>query len=390
MKVLLVEPAYYTQYPPLGLLKLSTLHKQRGDQVRYVRGLVLVTRFIPDEIKVTSLFTWAWQPVWEAIAFYRSLFPKAKISLGGIYASLTPDHAKQSGADEVHSGLIPETENLMPDYELVPDWHMKRQASVLFTHRGCVRKCSFCAVPKLEGSPFRIVERGRVKHLVHPTHKRIILWDNNILGEPHWKEVFDELKEIGLEADFNQGIDARFITEEIAVELALVNLPTIRIAYDFVGMRDAIGKGISLLKKHLPKRRYRHVCSYVLYNYKDKPEDLFERVRDLLAWGIAAYPMRYQPLNGDFAFKKDSYVAPTWTVEELEMVAAARRVIGFGGAFPPYEGLVKKFYNANGFHDAFELRNKKPKAPDELEEFAWDLAEMGKDHQFPAHNIQSI
>src|SRR6266404_8375573 len=112
MKILLVEPAYYSQYPPLGLLKLSTLYKQQGHEVRFQRGLTLVTRFVPDEIKVTSLFTWSWRPVWEAVAFYRALFPKAKISLGGVYASLTPDHARQSGADEVFTGLLSEAEDL--------------------------------------------------------------------------------------------------------------------------------------------------------------------------------------------------------------------------------------------------------------------------------------
>src|SRR5437016_8347078 len=116
MRVLLVEPNYYSQYPPLGLLKLSTLPKQREDDVRFVHGLSLVTKFVPAEIKVTSLFTWAYKPVWEAVAFYRALFPKAKLSLGGVYASLTPDHAKQSGVDEVNVGLIPEAEDLMPDY----------------------------------------------------------------------------------------------------------------------------------------------------------------------------------------------------------------------------------------------------------------------------------
>src|SRR6266436_3263338 len=135
MKILLVEPNYYTQYPPLGLLKLSSLYKSQGHEVRFVKGLALVTRFVPDEIKVTSLFTWAWRPVWEAIAFYRALFPKAKISLGGIYASLTPDHAQQSGADEVISGLVPESEDLMPDYDLLPDWHHDRAASIVFSHR---------------------------------------------------------------------------------------------------------------------------------------------------------------------------------------------------------------------------------------------------------------
>lgn len=401
-KILLVEPNYYTQYPPLGLLKLSSLYKMQGHEVRFVRGLQLVTRFVPDEIKVTSLFTWAWKPVWEAIAFYRALFPKAHISLGGIYASLTPDHAKQSGADGVHVGLIKEAEDLMPDYDLVPEWHQQQAASILFSYRGCIRSCGFCAVPKLEGKPFKVRPNTHIKHLVHPDHKRVILWDNNILGESHWKEAVQELKEMGAEVDFNQGLDARLITEEIAHELRDLNIPAIRLAYDFVGMRDKVKTAISRLKEAgLGNRRMRHVSSYVLYNYKDKPDDLFERVRDLLAWGVAAYPMRYQPLNGSYAFEKDSYVSPNWSLEELEMVAKARRVIGFGGAFPPYEGLFKKFRDAKNFHEAFELRPNGKRDPAipvkkkaksildgfELKEFAWDMLNLGQDHQFPTHSL---
>jgi hypothetical protein len=142
------------------------------------------------------------------------------------------------------------------------------------------------------------------------------------------------------------------------------------------------------------------VCCYVLYNYRDTPEDLFERVRDLLAWGVAAYPMRYQPLAGDQALEKDAYVSPNWTIEQLNMVAMARRVIGYGGALPPYEGLQNKFIRARNFEEAFELRLKrgldsKPAYTRrksagegfELREFAWDLINMGRDHQFPTHAL---
>lgn len=38
------------------------------------------------------------------------------------------------------------------------------------------------------------------------------------------------------------------------------------------------------------------------------------------------------------------------------MIARARRVIGYGGAFPPYEGLKKKLSNAKNFGEAFSLR----------------------------------
>jgi hypothetical protein len=386
-RVLLVEPDYYTQYPPLGLLKLSTLHKMRGDEVRFVRGLVLVTRFVPDEIEITSLFTWAWKPVWEAVDFYKKLFPRAKTSLGGVYASLIPKHAKQSGADEVVTGLVKEAEDLMPDYELVPEWHTKRQASLVFSSRGCIRKCGFCAVPKLEGKPFAVRPSTAIRHLIHPTHRRVILWDNNILGEPNWREVFAELKELGAEVDFNQGLDARLTTSEVAERISELRMPTLRLAYDSLGMRRSIIKAIVTFRQHLSKTRYRHMCCYALYNYKDTPQELFQRVRELLAWGVAAYPMRYQPLDGEFALTKDSYVAPNWTAQELEMVATARRVIGYGGAFPPYEGLVKKFYKATSFHEAFGLYRQKIRKADELEEFAWDLADMGRDHQFPVHSL---
>ena len=74
---------------------------------------------------------------------------------------------------------------------------------------------------------------------------------------------------------------------------------------------------------------------------------------DLTDWGVVAYPMRYQPLE---PCVKDSYVSPNWTKEQLEMIARARRVIGYGGAFPPYEGLRRKLSDAKNFEEAFELR----------------------------------
>jgi hypothetical protein len=69
--------------------------------------------------------------------------------------------------------------------------------------------------------------------------------------------------------------------------------------------------------------------------------------------GVVTYPMRYEPLEPN---QKNTYVSPNWTAEKLEMVAKARRVIGFGGAFPPYTGLKNKFAKADTFEQAFGLR----------------------------------
>lgn len=344
MHILLVEPSYYTRYPPLGLLKLASYHKLLGDTVELVRGCQLVNK-LPAKIYVTSLFTYSWKPVHEAVAYYKKLFPHTELILGGIYATLMQEHAKSSGADQFHHGLFEEAEDLLPDYSLVPNW---QPMSIVFSHRGCVNNCPYCAVPALEPrkSPVK-----SVRHLIHPGHKKVILWDNNTLGMSGWRDLVAELKDLQLSVDFNQGLDAKFIGVTVAEELRGLNLYPIRMAYDFPGKRKDLERAIPALERVGFKRR--KIIVYTLYNWEDSPKQFLDRVRDLLEWGVVAYPMRFEPLD---SLEKNQHIGPKWTHQQLEMIARARRVIGYGGAFPPYEGLRKKFINAESFEEAFALR----------------------------------
>ncbi len=374
MHILLVEPEYYSRYPPLGLLKLAALHRYRGDSVELIRGEKHPLRR-PDRVYITSLFTYAWKPVHRTVRYYKKLFPDVPVSLGGIYASLLPDHAAMSGADYVHKGLLDEAEGFMPDYDLIPEW----DGSIMFASRGCIRRCGFCSVPKLEGRPSAL--KYSVKHLIYPGHAkakdccpkrhhtRVILWDNNILGNANWRALFDELEELGMLTDFNQGLDARLVTQEVAEKIGRMRMDVVRVAYDYHGIGPFVERAVKLLREAGVSPR--KIVSYTLFNYQDDPEDFFERVRDLLNWGAVCYPMRFEPLT---SLEKNRFVSPRWTREELEMVAKARRVIGYAGAFPPYEGLVDKFSRAKDFHDAFELREKSPKgAPDFLKQQDQDI-----------------
>ena len=130
-----------------------------------------------------------------------------------------------------------------------------------------------------------------------------------------------------------------------------MKIPVVRLAYDSDSIREPLKKAVELLKRLGVDRR--RIIVYCLYNYDDTPEGFLERIKDLINWGVVSYPMRYQSLKPE---PKDSYVCPSWTKQQLEMVAQARRVIGYGGAFPPYEGLKKKFTNARTFEEAFKLR----------------------------------
>jgi hypothetical protein len=302
--------------------------------------------------------------VHDAVRFFKRHYPQTKLSLGGIYASLLPDHAALSGADHVHKGLFEEAEAMMPDYDLVPGW----DGSIIFASRGCIRRCGFCSVPKLEGRPSAL--KYSVRHLVYPGHSktgnccdkkhhsRIIFWDNNILGNPNWRALFDELEALDMSVDFNQGLDARLVTEEVAKKIARIKMQVVRVAYDYHGIGPFVQRAITLLKEAGVSPR--KIVSYTLFNYQDDPEDFFERVRDLLNWGAVCYPMRFEPLA---SLEKNRFVSPRWERTELEMVHRARRVVGYAGAFPPYEGLVKKFNHAKDFHEAFQLRPAIEKMP---------------------------
>ena len=345
MHLLLVEPAYYTRYPPLGLLKLAALHKANGDTVELVRGCHSVSQ-VPDKVYITSLFIYAWEPVHQAVEYYKKLFPGTRVVLGGIYATLMPAHAARSGADEIHSGLLEEAENILPDYSLVQGW----QQSIAFSHRGCVNRCPYCAVPVMEKTegPIRVKS---IRHLVAAGHKKVILWDNNVLGATNWRDLIAELKEIGLPVDFNQGLDARRITEEVAQEFKGLHINPVRMAYDVPSEQKALATAIPALAEAGFNRR--RMLVYVLYNFQDSPEDFLDKIRDLMDWGVVAYPMRFEPLD---SLRKNQHIGPKWTAAQLEMVACARRVIGYGGAFPPYEGLRNKLLKAKSFEEAFMLR----------------------------------
>ena len=339
----------------MGLLKISSYHKHRGDKVEF-HDTLREAEHVPAKIYITSLFTYSWKPVHEAAAFYRELYPDAEIALGGIYATLMPEHAGLADVDNVHVGLFQSVERFMPDYSLVPDW----ESSIMFGTRGCIRKCAFCAVPKLEGKVWGPAQS--ITDLVKPGHREVTLWDNNVLGVPNWRDIVDELRELEVKVDFNQGLDARLIDQGVADKLRQLRIEPVRMAYDIPSERNALMRAIPALESAGFNRRRMHV--YTLYNFMDSPDDFLSRVIDLLDWGVVSYPMRYEPLN---SLVKNKYISPHWTPERLEMVAKARRVLGFGGAFPPYEGLVKKLKLARSFEEAFSLRshpsNKRRRSP---------------------------
>jgi len=173
-----------------------------------------------------------------------------------------------------------------------------------FTSRGCIRKCPFCAVPRIEGD---LVE-------LDDWEPKPIVCDNNLLAcsRRHFDQVIDRLKPLS-DIDFNQGLDARCLTNYHANRLAELRLKVIRLAWDDVRLESQFMAAFHTLRRAgIPARMIR---AYVLIGFNDTPEDAFYRLEAIRALGMWPNPMRYQPLD---AQRRNEYVAPGWTHKELQ------------------------------------------------------------------------
>jgi hypothetical protein len=178
---------------------------------------------------------------------------------------------------------------------------MFHNPSATFTTRGCPNHCSFCAVPKIEGE-FREIPDFRPAP---------VICDNNLLAasRKHLERVVERLKAFPL-VDFNQGLEARRFTPEVAERFGYLRCK-VRFAFDSLPVESEVKAAVDLCRERTSK----DIGIYVLIGYKDTPEEALYRLETVRSWGIRPNPMRYQPLD---AKMKNSYVAPGWTDFELK------------------------------------------------------------------------
>lgn len=124
--------------------------------------------------------------------------------------------------------------------------------------------------------------------------------------------------------DFNQGIDGRKINDENMAQLARLAIKPLRIAFDDIRLKTQYCNAVRTAHRH----KIKEISNYILFNYKDKPEDLYERLRiniDLnreLNIKIFSFPMKYSPIN-----RTDrNYIGEHWTKKEISAISAILQV----------------------------------------------------------------
>ena len=371
--ILLVEPRYKTKFPPLGLMKISAYHKKLGDRVHFVKGIDQDVAYdYWDRIYVATLFTYDWKVTIEAIKYYKSIVrgDTSRIFVGGIMAGLMPEELwRETGISPVTGvlnapGALGDdnkyiVENMVPDYELFDESPLKDNYVLLddyfgYSTRGCVHRCPFCGVHILE--PEFVEYKGikpyikKIDGLYGPKH-HLVFFDNNILASQKFEQIIHDILDLGFEkgakrdnrqrhVDFNQGVDVRLLEKEHFKLLSKIAISPLRIAFDSIKLKNRYCEKVRLAAKY----RIQNLSNYILYNYRDTPEDFWQRLKvniDLnkeLDIKIYSFPMKYIPLNA----KDRSFIDKCWNWQFIRGVQRILNVVK-GAVMPGEEFFCRAF-----------------------------------------------
>lgn len=255
-------------FPNLPLMKISSYHKSKGDDVEFAIPLKHY-----DKIYISKIFGSEYSK--QDLTCYQA----DEIVYGGTGYEIFVENGievyrKKEGAD-----LPYEVEHAYPDYELYPE--LTKDTAFGFLTRGCPNNCAFCIVSKKEG---RISRKVADLKEFWRGQKRIVLLDANILACKDRKQLIQQLIDAGASVDFSQGLDARFITEEIANLLKNVKIYRAHFAFDSMKNEKQIIDGLRIFKdfSNLPTDK---CIVYMLVNFDTSIEEDLYRIRKIRELG---------------------------------------------------------------------------------------------------------
>lgn len=214
MQIALHDGDAQTDFPNYALMKISAWHKTLGDEVEWWNPLMTY-----DRVYSSKVFTFTPENPY-----------------------LPPDTIKGGTGYGLYNDLPAEIDSMFPDYSIYPECDY----AIGFLTRGCIRNCPWCVVPKKEG---RIRPYKTWREIKRQDSRKIVFMDNNVLACPHGIEQIWDMMGQNVRIDFNQGLDARLIDDEIADMLSRVKwIRFIRMSCDTDAMLDIVTGAIRRLQ----------------------------------------------------------------------------------------------------------------------------------------------
>jgi len=328
-RILLVEPEFplptksknHSNFLPIGLLKIGAWLEDKRFEVELVRGNKPEDSldFKPDEVWITSLFTYWSKYVIDTAKHYKSFSNKPRIVIGGIYASLMEEHCKKhTGCNVVFKGVHPIAEQYYPKYRLLGN---DLNYQIVHASRGCIHKCKFCGVHIIESGGL-MSERSILPLIAKPKKgskkiceidlksndyviekKNLVFYDNNLLANENIESILEELvflkktRKIGW-CESQSGFDGRVMQKKphLALLLKTAGFKNPRVAWDW-GLNQ--GVSIKLQIDLLLDAGYtsKEIYVFMLYNWSISFEEMEQKRMKCYEWKVQIADCRFRPLD---------------------------------------------------------------------------------------------
>ena len=168
---------------------------------------------------------------------------------------------------------------------------------------------------------YRVREENGLLHVNTCTKEALIRTYKDFA--PYFEKKYAKQKGRLRYIDFNQGVDARLFNDERVSLLSRIPVRPLRIAFDDIKTEKAYTKALSMSVNAGMK----DFSNYLLYNFKDTPQDLYHRLRvnvdlcETLDVSIYSFPMKYHPIRNEHSHDRD-YIGEHWNRKYIRAIQA--------------------------------------------------------------------
>jgi radical SAM superfamily enzyme YgiQ (UPF0313 family) len=247
-----------------------------------------------DVALIQTVMTYWYPGVQEVIEDIRARSPQTIIVLGGVYATLCPQHARGLGADLVidrdHLDPLWQVLRLTPRWQELPLWedYADLQVGILKLTDGCPFRCTYCSVPQVY-PPFaaRPFERvlAELAWLRQCGAQHIAFYDDALLFKPEQSLLpfLRQVMQCRLEGSFHtpNALNARFITKDIAQAMVQAGFQTFYLGFE---------SSAYTWQRHTGGKVYTHELEQAVEHLVSAGAD----IRQMTAYLIVAHPQSAQ------------------------------------------------------------------------------------------------
>ena len=168
---------------------------------------------------------------------------------------------------------------------------------------------------------YRVREENGLLHVNTCTKEALIKTYKDFA--PYFEKKYAKQKGRLRYIDFNQGVDARLFNDERVSLLSRIPVRPLRIAFDDIKTEKAYTKALCMSVNAGMK----DFSNYLLYNFKDTPQDLYHRLRvnvdlcETLDVSIYSFPMKYHPIRDEHSHDRD-YIGEHWNRKYIRAIQA--------------------------------------------------------------------